>query len=116
MTKDYDGFYFVPVEEEDALSLSFFKFDEEVIPVGKPIDGTKVGDMFHVAFFRPDDEGMPVFDEEFEAIFADPTVYIMSLVGSDLAGCILRKTEHSGKWWSKYLTDAKNACKLLAST
>lgn len=113
--KDYDGFYFVPGEEDNEMNLSFFKFKEEM-PAGKPIGGTKIGDMYYVAFFRPDDEGMPIFDESFEAIFADPTVYIHSLIGSDLAGCILRKTENSHIWWDDYLTGAKERSTMIAST
>lgn len=115
MSKDeYDGFYFLPAEEEDSLVLSYFKFNNDDYR-GTPVGGTQVGDMFHIAFFKPDDEGMPVFDEEFEAIFADPTVYIQSLIGSELAGCVLRKTENSGKWWNMYLTGAKENCKMVAS-
>lgn len=116
MQKDieYDGFYFLPGNDDNELNFSFFKFTEKKY-CGKPVDSTSIGDMYYVAFFRRDDAGLPVFDESFEAIFADPTVYVNGLIGSDLYGCVLRKTDKSKKWWNDYLTSAKKACKLMKS-
>ena len=113
--KDYDGLYFLPGEEEGDLTLAFFKFNGET-DYGKPVESSHMGDKFHIAFFRRDENGHPVFDEQFEAIFVDPATYVKNFVDSDLYGCILRKTENSQKWWEEYLTRAKNACTMLQSS
>lgn len=102
---DYDGFYFLPGEDDEELNLSYFKFKEEIF-MGAPVGSSSVGDMYHVAFFSRDDQGNPKFDDTFEAIFADPSVYIKGLVGSKVYGCILRKTEKSQEWFDEYLERA----------
>jgi hypothetical protein len=103
--EEYDGFYFLPVENEeyeDSLGFQFFKLKDEY-QNGKPIDGNRNGDMYHIAFFGRDDEGQPIFDDAFEAILTEPTVYIENLLGEDLYGCVLRKTDNSSDWFDDYL-------------
>ena len=101
--QEYDGFYFLPLkEDEEGLKLSFFEINPE--HRGTPIDGNSVGDMFHIVMFKPDDDGLPVLDDNFEAILADPAVYIENLKGMDLYGCVLRKTDKSDKFIEDYLT------------
>lgn len=109
---DYDGFYFLPVDE-GSISVSYFKL-LEANSIGKPIETTSIGDKYYVAFFKRVGDS-PVFDDSFEAIFADPEVYVQNFLGTDIAGCILRKTEKSANWWNQYLTAAKNASKLVAA-
>lgn len=100
----YDGFYFIPTEteEESSYKLAFFTFKDEMANA-KPIEASEIGDKFHIAFFKSDENNLPVFDESFEAILTDPLVYINNLIGSGLSGCILRKTEKSEKWFQEYL-------------
>lgn len=105
--KEFDGFYFLPGDTDDDLTLKYFTFNAPEFMDAKPVDGTKVGDMYHIAFFRKDDKGNPVFDETFDAIFACPRTYIKQLAGMNLYGCVLRKTEKSGKWFDDYLTGIK---------
>lgn len=113
MTKtDYDGFYFVP-QEDGNLGISYFKL-LEANSIGPAVESTDIGDKYHVAFFRRIGD-VPVFDDSFEAIFADPEVYVRNFLGSDIAGCILRKTEKSANWWDLYLTAAKKATTLLSA-
>lgn len=109
---EYDGIYFLPAEEDEyGMKLVYFTYKDGE-DYGKPVSGNEIGHMYHVAFFRSDDDGLPVFDEHFEAIFADPSVYITGLAGSDLYGCVLRKTEKSGKWWDNYLKKASDTCRM----
>lgn len=113
MTKDeYDGLYFLPGDTDEEMNLAYFRFKEEE-DFGVPIESTEIGDKYHIAFFKKDELGDPVFDEEFEAIFADPTVYIKNLVGLNVYGCVLRKTEKSLDWWVDYLAKAKESCTLI---
>ena len=100
----YDGFYFVPDynDFQDNMKLAFFSFKDEMKDA-KPIESSEMGDKFHLAFFTSDEEGAPIFEDSFEAILADPIVYINNMIGTGMSGCILRKTEKSDEWWSDYL-------------
>lgn len=109
---NYDGFYFLPCEgdtEDDPLgmNLAFFRFKDEMAN-GIPVESSQIGDKYHIAFFKPDDEGYPQFDDSFEAILADPIVYVNNLEGSSIYGCICRKTNKSEKWFEEYLDHATN--------
>jgi hypothetical protein len=106
--EEYDGFYFLPGEEEYDINIAYFKFKEKWD--APAIESSPLGDKYHVAFFKRDINGDPMFDEEFEAIFADPSVYVQGLAGAKLYGCVLRKTEKSTKWWCEYLERAQKTC------
>ena len=82
---DYDGFYFLPVEDEtkEGLSFHFFKFKDEYCG-GEPIEKSSVGDKFHIAMFKRGEDGTPELDDAFEAIFADPVVYVQGLQGAEI--------------------------------
>ena len=97
----FDGFWFLPCEEE-GLNLSFFSFKNEY-GGGTPIGGNQLGDNYHLAFFKENEEGLPEFDDAFEAILGDPESYIKNLVGAGLYGCVVRKTTKTGKWFDDYL-------------
>jgi hypothetical protein len=99
----FDGFWFLPCDEE-GLKLSFFTFGEE-FGGGTPIGGIVQLVMFTIwPFFKENEEGMPEFDDAFEAILGDPESYIKNLVGAGLYGCVVKKTTKSGKWFEDYLT------------
>jgi hypothetical protein len=102
--EEYDGFYFVPTYEdsEESYQLAFFNFKDEMAN-SKPIEMSEMGDKFHLAFFTQADDGSPVFNDSFEAILADPIVYVNNLVGTGLSGCICRKTVKSDVWFTEYL-------------
>lgn len=104
ITENYDGFYFIPTEteEESSYKLAFFTFKDEMANA-KPIESSEMGDKFHIAFFKPGENDLPVFDDSFEAILTDPIVYINNLIGTGMSGCILRKTEKSEVWFQEYL-------------
>lgn len=99
---EYDGIYFLPGQEDDEMVLSYFDFKNEMAD-GQPIEGTKIGHKYHIAFFKKDEEGNPVFDDAFEAILSDPEVYLKNLTGAGVFGCVIRKTEKSSKWFEDYL-------------
>ena len=103
----FDGFWFLPCDEE-GLNLSFFTFKDE-FGGGTPIGGNQLGDNYHLAFFKENEEGMPEFDDAFEAILGDPESYIKNLVGAGLYGCVVRKTTKTGKWFNDYLTSVKDS-------
>ena len=101
----YDGFYFLPPdsENEEGFIFQFFNLSKELSDA-EPIDNSKMGDMFHVVFFKRGPDGKPEFDDTFEAIFIDPITYVSkTLMGSEIYGCFCRKTTKSGKWFETYL-------------
>ena len=100
--KDFDGFYILPQREDDGLRLSYFDFSDDFVK-GKKIDHTSLGDMYHVVFLTQGEDGNPELDDHFEAIFADPEVYVKGLLGANIYGCMVRKTENSWKWVEEYL-------------
>ena len=107
--KDYDGFYFLPGRSDaESFSIAFFNLKGE-FENGKPVNGTDLGHMYHVAFFKRDANGDPAFDDAFEAIFSDPTVYVEGLEGAEIYGCFLRKTDKSDKWFAEYLEKTKGS-------
>lgn len=111
---EYDGFYFLPTDDDDdeGLKFAYFNFKDEM--AGGVKEGhTSVGDFYHIAMFRKGEDGYPELDDNFEAIFADPTVYVEGLVGSGLYGCVVRKTDKSGKWWEDYLKKALGSVMIL---
>lgn len=108
--EDYDGFYFLPGDDENGLTIAYFKFKPGEDFDAPPVSDSPLGHTYHIAFFRRDVNGDPMFDDSFEAIFTDPAIYIQRLIGAELYGCVLRKTEKSSKWWEEYLTRAQKTC------
>jgi len=98
----YDGFYILP-GDEDGLKLSYFDFKDD-FDKGKKIGGNEMGDMYHVIFMKAGDDSLPMLDDHFEAIFAHPETYVKNLLGADIFGCFIKKTENSWKWVDDYLT------------
>ena len=101
-SSDFDGIYFLPGDEEGELVLSFFDFKGDMAG-GTPIEVSKIGHMYHIAFFKRDDDGKPKFDDAFEAVLADPATWIENLAGAGVYGCAVRKTEKSSDWFDDYL-------------
>ena len=108
--KEYDGFYFLPHYDGDdeGLRFDFFRFMDEYAN-GVKKDHSEMGDMYHIVFIKQNDEGDPVLDENFDAIFVDPVEYVNNLLGADLFGCVVRKTDKSEEWLEKYLTRIKES-------
>lgn len=99
--KDFDGFYFYPSDQEDEMKYGFFKFNNDAL--GKDIEGTDLGHMYHVVLFKVDDEEEIVMDDCFEAIFSDPIEYSKRLAEMNMTGTFLKKKEKSLDWWDDYL-------------
>ena len=97
----YDGFYIL-TGDDDGLKLSQFDFLDD-FDKGKKVGGNEMGDMYHVIFMKAGDDSLPMLDDHFEAIFAHPETYVKNLLGADIFGCFVKKTENSYKWVDDYL-------------
>lgn len=111
---EYDGFYFLNDPNDFSMELRFFNFTGK-FEKGKPIDHSDLGHKYYVAFFRVNSDGTVRYDDHFEAIFRDPVVYINNMRGSNFLGCIVRKTNKSGKWFKDYLKTTKERIKIAAT-
>lgn len=100
-SQKYDGFYILP-GEDDGIKLSYFDFKDD-FNKGEKIGGNAIGDMYHVIFMKAGDDSLPILDDHFEAIFANPETYVRNLLGADIFGCFVKKTENSWKWVDDYL-------------
>lgn len=99
----FDGVYFMPAGEDgEDLEISYFEFRNEMAN-GVPIIESKIGNSYHIAFFKKGLDGSPEFDGSFEAILACPKTYIENLAGAHVYGCAVKKTNKSGKWFDDYL-------------
>jgi len=111
---DYDGFYFTHNDIDPVnYDISFFTFKDDMVGREK-IDYTELGDMYHVAFFKMNMKTSTAeFDGEFEAIFRDPICYIENLVGSDIFGLFVRKTDKSAEYFNDYLTSIRKQIMMI---
>ena len=99
----YDGVYFLPHEQDgnEGLKYQFFELKEE--DLDEPIESSSLGNKYHLVFFKEGDDGLPVLEDQFEAILVDPATYLHGLLGAGVYGCILRKTAKSQDWIDNYL-------------
>lgn len=97
---EHDGLCFIP-NEIGELTITFFKTNKDI---GSAIDGSNIGAMYHVVFIKEDDDGVPFIDDYFEAIFGDPLTYVKNLIGANIYGIMLKKTEQSTEWFKDYVT------------
>jgi hypothetical protein len=112
--EEFDGFLFLPAddvaEDEDGIEFRFIKYKNDL---GAPIEFNDIGEKYHVALFKQDENGDFQFLETFEAIFSDPLTYVRNLVGCNLFGTMVKKKERSVEWFEEYLTDIKSSVTMM---
>jgi hypothetical protein len=111
-SKDYDGFYILPADEDDGLKMAYFDFKDD-FEKGEKLGGNALGDMYHVIFFKVGEDSLPILDDHFESIFAEPETYVKGLLGANLFGCFVKKTENSWKWVDDYLKNTLSRVTLM---
>lgn len=108
--KHFDGLYFLPnTDDPSGFIIDYFVLKGEYYKDQKP-DGD--GNMYYISLIEKDRTGMPSIGDFFVAKLLDPDVYINNFLGTGIYGCIVRKTDKSGKWVEDYLNKAKNNVKL----
>lgn len=98
----YDGFNMLPDPVSGTICISFFNLKDEYAN-GTPIENTKWGDKFQVILYKNIGNFEIRYDEHFEAIFADPVVYMENLL-PNFSGTFFRKTTKSAKMYDECLT------------
>jgi len=110
----YDGVFFFPAVDDDGddvMTFNFWSFDGKYANK-ESVEATDIGNKFLVAFFKEGEQGYEI-DDTFEAIFADPKIYLEGLIGSRLFGVMCRKTANSTNWFQNYLKETMNKFKNL---
>jgi hypothetical protein len=98
----YDGFHMMPDENNMASTqFKFFKIKEDYLQ-GETIGKTSIGETYNVLFLKKTKDGIELNDV-FEAVFADPVVYAEGLIGINLYGTFVKKTEEAQEWFDDYI-------------
>lgn len=98
----YDGFNVLPDAETGSFRATFFNLKDEYAN-GVPIENTELGDKFQVILFKNNSNFEIEYDDHFEAIFADPVVYMENLL-PNFSAMFFRKTDKSVKMYEECLT------------
>lgn len=107
---EYDGVLFLPNDEEDGFEFRFIQYKKDF---GPAVEFNDIGEKYHVAFFKRDDENNFTFYETFECIFGDPMAYIQNLAGCNLFGTMVKKKANTSEWFESYLTDMKTSVTMM---
>jgi len=103
---DYDSFVFLPTEEEDQVHFQGSMYKDP----GTKLDGSTIGDCYHIILFKEDDGGAVTHLDMFEAILMAPLEYISRLLPDEWFGVICRKTTTSGKFVQNTFDNLKEVC------
>lgn len=107
---DYDGFYFTPeVNDEGQYGIMYSYFSHEKKHKKRK---EHYENLFHIVIFK-NSEGLPMLDENFEAVLLDPQYYTKTLVENGFFGCVVRCTAQSKKWIKDYLTNVEKNVTLI---
>jgi hypothetical protein len=103
--EDPDAIFFVPTDTADgSLHVETKNLNDQ----GEKLDGSPMGDCYHVILFKVDEEGDPKFLDRFEAILVKPLEYISMLIPDDWYGIVCRKTTTSGEFVQKMFDELKS--------
>lgn len=95
--EDYDALFFLPGEEKDTIHLEGATYKDP----GESLGGSSMGSSYHVILFQEDENGELFGIDKFEAIFADPLVYMSNLLPSGIFGIMAKRTTTSNNFIQK---------------
>jgi hypothetical protein len=88
----FDGFIFSPHEKlEEHTHIETFKYKDP----GTSVGGSKLGNNYEIVFLEHSEDGGMIIEDAFDAILADPVVYLEHLIKCGFYGIIGRKTTTS---------------------
>ena len=88
---DYDVLFFIPTQEKDVMKVESCLYKNP----GEQIGGSEIGPEYTVVLFKFDEENGTYDHDSFDAILADPRIYISGLIPQDWYGLVARKTTTS---------------------
>ena len=102
---NYDVLFFIPTNDEGILNIESCQYKKP----GDSIGGSELGNEYHISLFRFNkEEGVSDIDT-FDAILADPRVYITNLIKDNWYGFVARKTTTS----KEFVDDILDKIKLI---
>ena len=88
---NYDVLFFLPTNEEDVLKIESCLYKTP----GEQIGGSELGPEYTVVLFKFNEDRGTYDHDRFDAILADPRIYISGLIPQDWYGMVARKTTTS---------------------
>lgn len=104
--ENYDTFLFLPTDEESQIHIQGSMYKDP----GVKLDGSQLGDCYHIILFKEDEEGAVTHLDLFEAILASPLEYMSQLLPMDWFGIICKKTTTSNVYVQKTFDSIKEMC------
>ena len=104
--KNYDSFIFLPTKDVGQIRFQGSMYKEP----GLKIDGSEMGDCYHIILFKEDDEGEVTHLDMFEAILMAPLEYMSRLLPDEWFGIICRKTTTSKSYAQEIFDNLKECC------
>ena len=91
-TLKWDMITFVPTDDE-KMTIQGSEYNDTNF---EKINGSELGDSYHVILFRENEEGETTHEEKFEAILVEPLEYISRMIDGGWYGFVMRQTNKSG--------------------
>lgn len=91
---NFDAFFFMPGPQEDTVKVEGAKYKE----AGNYIEGSVMGNMYHIILFKQDEDGTPIDPDLFEAILIEPLEYVSRMISCDFYGVVAKKTTTSSEF------------------
>ena len=85
---NYDVLFFLPTDQEDVLKIESCLYKTP----GEQIGGSELGPEYTVVLFKFNEEQGTYDHDRFDAILADPRIYVSNLIEQDWYGLVARKT------------------------
>jgi hypothetical protein len=102
---DYDVLFWLPTNEEDTMKVESCQYKKP----GDSIGGSELGKEYHISLFKFNKEDGVSDIDTFDAILADPRVYITNLIKDNWYGFVARKTTTS----KEFVDDILDKIKLI---
>jgi len=101
-----DTYTFFPSEVDGQIH---FKGSNYAVP-GTKLDGSEMGDCYHIILFKESEEETVIHLDRFEAILIDPLEYMSRLLLDGWFGVICKKTTTSHEYIEETFDMIKEAC------
>jgi len=106
LDSNHDTYMFLPMYEGDNLQVSGSAYKDP----GSKLDGSVMGDCYHIILFRDEDENGDSSLDKFEAILSAPVVYMNRMIKEGWYGIICRKTTTSSEFVEDTFAKFKEVC------